>query len=167
MVEREHRTTATGAHRQQSSNTFLLDGCGRRSIDRVCNSRHRQPSARLIRSSRQGRIDRVVPIRPSTMDGSDKYRPRGRLTRWPYGSPIPLRRLVPNIHKGNSFHPWITLDHLNPGRAYCTACGSPDARVPLLRSHDGDFPCSRADPGADLRSLQTLLGHTSSTRPQI
>lgn len=150
-------TTATGVRDRSIFETFYSTGMRRAELiglqlDDIDSER------RLIKIRQgKGRKDRVVPIGRRAMDWLDKYRHDARLAL--ESDPTATLYLT---SKGNSFHP-VTLTQLV--RGYFTACGiTRRGACHMLRHTTATL---MLEGGADLRSLQTLLGHASLNTTQI
>ncbi len=134
---------------------LLLYGSGLRIAEALAlTGRDAQPGE-VLRVTGKGGKQRVVPVLPITRAGLADY---VRLCPWPMSANAPLFRGA----KGGPLSPGMVQRAMAQARR---ALGLPDTATPHALRHS--FATHLLSAGADLRSLQELLGHASLGSTQI
>ena len=134
---------------------LLLYGAGLRISEALSLTGSDIPLGERLTVTGKGRKQRVVPILPIVRDAVEAY---CRLTPWPLGKEDPLFRGA----KGGALSQGVVQRATAKARR---ALGLPDTATPHALRHS--FATHLLGAGADLRSLQELLGHASLGSTQI
>ncbi|MBX7496073.1 tyrosine recombinase XerC [Qipengyuania sp. 6B39] len=134
---------------------LLLYGAGMRIAEALSLKGGDLPLGERLTVTGKGNKQRVVPILPMVRDAASEY---VRLCPWPLGKDDPLFRGV----KGGPLSQGVVQKATARARK---ALGLPDTATPHALRHS--FATHLLGAGADLRSLQELLGHASLGSTQI
>lgn len=132
----------------------LLYGCGLRISEALSLKGADAPLADAIRITGKGSKTRIVPVLPAVRSAVDDY---VRLNPWTAAPDQPLFR----AKRGGALSPrhvQATVQHLR------SRLGLPDSATPHALRHS--FATHLLGAGADLRSIQELLGHASLSTTQ-
>jgi len=132
----------------------LLYGCGLRISEALSLKRADAPIPHILRITGKGAKTRVVPVLPAVREAIDDYlkavpfalEPQSALFRAKRGGPLSPR------------HVQATVQHLR------SRLGLPASATPHALRHS--FATHLLGAGADLRSIQELLGHASLSTTQ-
>ncbi len=134
---------------------LLLYGSGLRIAEALALSGRDAMPGDVLQVSGKGRKQRIVPVLPITRAALAEY---VRLCPWPLPASEPLFRGA----KGGPLSPGMVQRAMAQARR---ALGLPDTATPHALRHS--FATHLLSAGADLRSLQELLGHASLGSTQI
>ncbi|MEO1045152.1 MAG: tyrosine recombinase XerC [Pseudomonadota bacterium] len=134
---------------------LLLYGAGLRIGEALGLNAGVLPLERTLRITGKGNKQRIVPILPQVAKAVNDY---GALSPWGKSTEEPLFRGV----RGGRLDPAMVRRAVQRARA---ALGLPDSATPHALRHS--FATHLLGGGADLRSLQELLGHASLSSTQI
>ena len=110
------------------------------------------PFTESVRVLGKGRKERVVPVGRPALEAIQRYRQAARIERGPLFVSKLRRRLTPN-------NVWLSI------RRYLPHTSIPVRVTPHKLRHS--FATHLLDAGADLRAVQSLLGHASLSTTQI
>jgi len=130
-------------------------GSGLRIAEAMSLSGRDVPLGDVLQVTGKGGKQRMVPVLPITRAGVAEY---VRLCPWPLSANQPLFRGA----KGGALSPGMVQRAMAQARR---ALGLPDTATPHALRHS--FATHLLSAGADLRSLQELLGHASLGSTQI
>ncbi|MEL6955273.1 MAG: tyrosine recombinase XerC [Pseudomonadota bacterium] len=133
----------------------LLYGAGLRISEALSLTSDAVPAPQVLRITGKGGKVREVPLIPAVREAIDTY---AQLAPFAFSSGSPLFRGV----RGGALHPRIVQGLVAKLRG---ALGLPDTATPHALRHA--FATHLLAAGADLRSIQTLLGHASLSTTQI
>lgn len=133
----------------------LLYGAGLRISEALSLTGAHLPAPAILRITGKGGRKRDVPLIPAVRDAIDAY---GRLAPFGFTHDSPLFRGA----RGGALHPRIVQGLVQKLRG---ALGLPESATPHALRHA--FATHLLVAGADLRSIQTLLGHASLSTTQI
>lgn len=134
---------------------LLLYGSGLRIAEALSLTGRDAVLGEVLQVTGKGGKQRVVPILPITRAAVAEY---VRLCPWPLSAKEPLFRGA----KGGALSPGMVQKAMAQARR---ALGLPDTATPHALRHS--FATHLLSAGADLRSLQELLGHASLGSTQI
>lgn len=134
---------------------LLLYGSGLRIAEAMGLKAGLLPLGETLRVTGKGGKERVVPVLPAVREAIDQY---ADVCPWPMGPQDPLFRGV----KGGALSADMVRRAVRAARA---RLGLPDSLTPHALRHS--FATHLLAGGADLRSLQELLGHASLSSTQI
>lgn len=134
---------------------LLLYGSGLRIAEALSLKGRDAVLGEVLQVTGKGGKQRVVPILPVTRDAVANY---ARKCPWPLDDDAPLFRGA----KGGALSPGMVQKAMAKARR---ALGLPDTATPHALRHS--FATHLLGNGADLRSLQELLGHASLGSTQI
>lgn len=134
---------------------LLMYGAGLRIAEALSLTGRDVPLGEVLQVTGKGGKQRVVPVLPITRAAVAEY---VRLCPWPLSAREPLFRGA----KGGALSPGIVQRATAQARR---ALGLPDTATPHALRHS--FATHLLSAGADLRSLQELLGHASLGSTQI
>ncbi|MBA4044579.1 MAG: recombinase XerC [Erythrobacter sp.] len=134
---------------------LLMYGSGLRIAEALSLTGRDVPLGAVLQVMGKGGKQRVVPILPITQAAVAEY---VALCPWPLSAKEPLFRGA----KGGALSPGMVQRTMAQARR---ALGLPDSATPHALRHS--FATHLLSAGADLRSLQELLGHTSLGSTQI
>ena len=134
---------------------LLLYGSGLRIAEALSLTGRDVPLGEVLQVTGKGGKQRMVPVLPITRAAVAEY---GRLCPWPLSAKEPLFRGA----KGGALSPGMVQRAMAQARR---ALGLPDTATPHALRHS--FATHLLSAGADLRSLQELLGHASLGSTQI
>lgn len=134
---------------------LLMYGSGLRIAEALSLTGRDVPLGEVLNVTGKGGKQRVVPVLPITRAAVAEY---GRLCPWPLSAKEPLFRGA----KGAALSPGMVQRAMAQARR---ALGLPDSATPHALRHS--FATHLLSAGADLRSLQELLGHASLGSTQI
>ncbi len=134
---------------------LLLYGAGLRIAEALSLTGAVLPLGAVITVTGKRNKARIVPILPVVADAITAY---VKLTPWPPSRDLPLFRGV----RGGPLDPGIVRAAIRAARP---ALGLPDSATPHALRHS--FATHLLARGADLRSIQELLGHASLSSTQI
>lgn len=134
---------------------LLMYGSGLRIAEALSLSGRDAPLGEVLQVIGKGGKQRVVPVLPITRAAVADY---VRLCPWPLSAKEPLFRGA----KGGALSPGMVQRAMAQARR---ALGLPDTATPHALRHS--FATHLLSAGADLRSLQELLGHASLGSTQI
>jgi integrase/recombinase XerC len=134
---------------------LLLYGAGLRIAEALSLTGSNASLGELLQVTGKGGKQRLVPILPITREAVADY---VRLCPWPLSAKDPLFRGA----KGGALSPGMVQRAMAQARR---ALGLPDTATPHALRHS--FATHLLTAGADLRSLQELLGHASLGSTQI
>jgi len=155
-------TTPSGLRDRAMLETFYSTGMRRAELIRLqLDDLNRDDGLVMIRQGK-GRKDRVVPIGRRALQWIELYLHDGRPAMLDTAASDPTTTTLFLTTRGNDFHP-NTLSAIV--RDYLTAAGiSKRGSCHMLRHTTATLMLQH---GADLRSLQTLLGHENLNTTQI
>ncbi|MEM9738769.1 MAG: tyrosine recombinase XerC [Pseudomonadota bacterium] len=133
----------------------LLYGAGLRISEALSLTGAHLPAPCVLRITGKGSKKREVPLIPAVRAAIDTY---GSCAPFAFSSDSPLFRGA----RGGALHPRIVQGLVQQLRG---ALGLPDTATPHALRHA--FATHLLAAGADLRSIQTLLGHASLSTTQI
>ncbi|MEO0817445.1 MAG: tyrosine recombinase XerC [Pseudomonadota bacterium] len=133
----------------------LLYGAGLRISEALSLTGEHLPAPEVLRVTGKGGKKRDVPLIPSVREAIDLY---GRLAPFTFSADRPLFRGI----RGGALHPRIVQGLVQKLRG---ALGLPETATPHALRHS--FATHLLAAGADLRSIQSLLGHASLSTTQI
>lgn len=110
------------------------------------------PFTETVRVLGKGRKERIVPVGVPALEAIQKYRQAAGVNAGPLFINKSRKRL-------SARSVWLSL------KRYLAHCGIPQTISPHKLRHS--FATHMLDAGADLRSVQTLLGHASLSTTQI
>jgi len=134
---------------------LLLYGSGLRIAEALSLTGRDAALGEVLQVTGKGGKQRMVPVLPVTRDAVAKY---AKDCPWPIGSDEPLFRGA----KGGPLSPGMVQKAMAKARQ---TLGLPDTATPHALRHS--FATHLLSAGADLRSLQELLGHASLGSTQI
>ncbi len=134
---------------------LLMYGSGLRIAEALSLAGRDVPLGEALQVTGKGGKQRMVPVLPVTRAGVAEY---VRLCPWPLSAKEPLFRGA----KGGVLSPGMVQRAMAQARR---ALGLPDTATPHALRHS--FATHLLTAGADLRSLQELLGHASLGSTQI
>ncbi|MBU2587138.1 MAG: tyrosine recombinase XerC [Alphaproteobacteria bacterium] len=134
---------------------LLMYGSGLRIAEALSLTGRDVPLGEVLQVTGKGGKQRMVPVLPITRAGVAEY---VRLCPWPLSANQPLFRGA----KGAALSPGMVQRAMAQARR---ALGLPDTATPHALRHS--FATHLLSAGADLRSLQELLGHASLGSTQI
>jgi integrase/recombinase XerC len=134
---------------------LLLYGAGLRIAEALSLTGAVLPLGETITVTGKRNKTRSVPLLPVVAEAIDAY---VKLTPWPPARDLPLFRGV----RGGALDPGIVRSAIRAARP---ALGLPDSATPHALRHS--FATHLLARGADLRSIQELLGHASLSSTQI
>ncbi|PKP65381.1 MAG: recombinase XerC [Alphaproteobacteria bacterium HGW-Alphaproteobacteria-7] len=134
---------------------LLMYGSGLRIAEALSLTGRDVPLGDVLQVTGKGGKQRMVPVLPITGAGVTEY---VRLCPWPMSANQPLFRGA----KGGALSPGMVQRAMAQARR---ALGLPDTATPHALRHS--FATHLLSAGADLRSLQELLGHASLGSTQI
>lgn len=134
---------------------LLMYGSGLRIAEALSLTGRDVPLGDVLQVTGKGGKQRMVPVLPITSAGVAEY---VRLCPWPLSAKEPLFRGA----KGGALSPGMVQRAMAQARR---ALGLPDTATPHALRHS--FATHLLSAGADLRSLQELLGHASLGSTQI
>ena len=134
---------------------LLLYGSGLRIAEALSLTGAVRPLGATITVTGKRNKSRTVPILPVVAEAIEAY---VKLTPWPPGRDAPLFR----GQRGGPLDPGIVRSAIRAARP---ALGLPDTATPHALRHS--FATHLLARGADLRSIQELLGHASLSSTQI
>jgi integrase/recombinase XerC len=134
---------------------LLMYGSGLRIAEALSLTGHDVPLGEVLNVAGKGGKQRMVPVLPITRAGVADY---VRQCPWPLSAKEPLFRGA----KGGALSPGMLQRAMAQARR---ALGLPDTATPHALRHS--FATHLLSAGADLRSLQELLGHASLGSTQI
>ncbi len=134
---------------------LLLYGAGLRIGEALALRGDALPVSATLRVVGKGDKARVVPVLPQVTEALDRYR---QLCPWPLEAERPLFRGL----RGGPLDPGVVRRSVRQARR---ALGLPERTTPHALRHS--FATHLLGRGADLRSLQELLGHASLSSTQI
>jgi integrase/recombinase XerC len=134
---------------------LLMYGSGLRIAEALSLAGRDVPLGEVLQVTGKGGKQRMVPVLPVTRVGVAEY---VRLCPWPLSAKEPLFRGA----KGGVLSPGMIQRAMAQARR---ALGLPDTATPHALRHS--FATHLLTAGADLRSLQELLGHASLGSTQI
>lgn len=134
---------------------LLLYGAGLRIGEALSLNAHVLPMGETLRITGKGNKERIVPILPQVASALQDY---AALNPYPMDKDDPLFRGV----RGGRLDPAMLRRAVQRARA---VLGLPDSATPHALRHS--FATHLLGGGADLRSLQELLGHASLSSTQI
>lgn len=134
---------------------LLLYGSGLRIAEALSLAGRDAVLGEVLQVTGKGGKQRMVPVLPITRAAVAEY---GRLCPWPLAAKEPLFRGA----KGAALSPGMVQRAMAQARR---ALGLPDTATPHALRHS--FATHLLSAGADLRSLQELLGHASLGSTQI
>ncbi len=153
LVEEDARETWIGA--RDRAVLLLLYGAGLRIAEALSLTGRDLPLGEVLTVTGKGSKQRVVPLLPIVRAGVATYL---ALNPWPLGKADPLFRGA----KGGVLSQGMVQKAMARARK---ALGLPDTATPHALRHS--FATHLLGAGADLRSLQELLGHASLGSTQI
>lgn len=133
----------------------LLYGAGLRISEALNLNGDTLPAPERLRVDGKGKKVRIVPLIPVVRDAIDSY---ASLCPWRIGKDTPLFYGV----RGKRLQPAIVQKNVAVLRG---ALGLPDTATPHALRHA--FATHLLAAGADLRAIQTLLGHASLSTTQV
>ncbi|MEM1150329.1 MAG: tyrosine recombinase XerC [Pseudomonadota bacterium] len=133
----------------------LLYGAGLRISEALSLTGAHLPAPAILRITGKGGKKRDVPLIPAVREAIDAY---GRIAPFAFSSESALFRGA----RGGALHPRIVQGLVQRLRS---ALGLPETATPHALRHA--FATHLLSAGADLRSIQTLLGHASLSTTQI
>lgn len=133
----------------------LLYGAGLRISEALSLTGAHLPASAILRVTGKAGKKRDVPLIPAVRDAIDAY---GRIAPFAFASDSPLFRGA----RGGALHPRIVQGLVQRLRG---GLGLPETATPHALRHA--FATHLLAAGADLRSIQTLLGHASFSTTQI
>ncbi|QUL38725.1 tyrosine recombinase XerC [Erythrobacter sp. JK5] len=134
---------------------LLMYGSGLRIAEALSLQGRDAPLGEVLQVTGKGGKQRVVPVLPITRDAVAEY---AKHCPWPIGADTPLFRGA----KGGPLSQGMVQKAMSKARR---ALGLPDTATPHALRHS--FATHLLGAGADLRSLQELLGHASLGSTQI
>jgi integrase/recombinase XerC len=134
---------------------LLMYGSGLRIAEALSLTGRDAALGEVLHVTGKGGKQRVVPVLPITRAAVAEY---ARLCEWPLAPDAPLFRGA----KGGPLSPGMVQKAMAQARR---ALGLPDSATPHALRHS--FATHLLSAGADLRSLQELLGHASLGSTQI
>lgn len=134
---------------------LLMYGSGLRIAEALSLTARALPVGAVLQVTGKGGKQRVVPVLPITQAAVAEY---VEACPWPLGGTEPLFRGA----KGGALSPGMVQRAMAQARR---ALGLPDTATPHALRHS--FATHLLSAGADLRSLQELLGHASLGSTQI
>jgi integrase/recombinase XerC len=134
---------------------LLMYGSGLRIAEALSLTGRDVPLGEVLQVTGKGGKQRMVPVLPITRAAVAEY---VRLCQWPLSAKEPLFRGA----KGGTLSPGMVQRAMAQARR---ALGLPDTATPHALRHS--FATHLLSAGADLRSLQELLGHASLGSTQI
>jgi integrase/recombinase XerC len=134
---------------------LLMYGSGLRIAEALSLTGRDVPLGEVLQVTGKGAKQRMVPVLPITRAAVADY---VRLSPWPLSAKEPLFRGA----KGGPLSPGMVQKAMAQARR---ALGLPDTATPHALRHS--FATHLLSAGADLRSLQELLGHASLGSTQI
>lgn len=134
---------------------LLMYGSGLRIAEALSLTGRDVPLGEVLQVTGKGGKQRMVPVLPITRAAVAEY---VRLCPWPLSAKEPLFRGA----KGGTLSPGMVQRAMAQARR---ALGLPDTATPHALRHS--FATHLLSAGADLRSLQELLGHASLGSTQI
>lgn len=153
MIEDDAREPWIGA--RDRAVLLLLYGAGLRIAEALSLQGAALPLGHTLAVTGKGGKQRVVPILPIVRDGVDDY-----LSKCPW--PVERDKALFRGAKGGPLSPGMVQKAMARARA---ALGLPPTATPHALRHS--FATHLLGAGADLRSLQELLGHASLGSTQI
>lgn len=153
LVDSDARTNWIGA--RDRAVLLLMYGSGLRIAEALSLSGRDAMLGEVLQVTGKGGKQRVVPVLPITREAVADY---VRQCPWPLSAKEPLFRGA----KGGALSPGMVQRAMAQARR---ALGLPDTATPHALRHS--FATHLLSAGADLRSLQELLGHASLGSTQI